>query len=140
MGTDYLALREEHSIADALQMIREATTQQPEALTTIYSLHADGTLAGALGLVRALQMDSSTLLRDAAEMDTVIASPDDDVIAVTTRMADFNLLTLPVVDAGGHILGIITVDDALEAAIPRDWSQRKAGQSTRRLLGARMQA
>jgi CBS domain-containing protein len=127
MGTDYLALPEEHSIADALQKLRGATTQQPEALTTIHSLHSDGTLAGTLGLVRALQLDPATLLREAADPDTVVASPEDDIIAVTTRMADFNLLSLPVLDPSGRILGIITVDDALEAAIPRDWSRRESG-------------
>ena len=130
MGTDYLALSEEHSIADALQKLRVATTQQPEALTTIHSLHADGTLAGTLGLVRALQLDPATLLREAADPDTVVASPDDDIIAVTTRMADFNLLSLPVLDASGRMLGIITVDDALEVAIPRDWSRRGSGHQT----------
>ena len=132
MGTDYLALSEEHSIGDALQKLRAATTHQPEALTTIHSLHSDGTLAGTLGLVRALQLDPATLLRDAADPDTIIASPEDDIIAVTTRMADFNLLTLPVLDPSGRILGIVTVDDALEAAIPRDWSRRGHGQSTPR--------
>ena len=55
----------------------------------------------------------------------VVASPEDDIIAITTRMADFNLLSLPVVDPEGKMLGIVTVDDALEAAIQRDWFQRK---------------
>jgi hypothetical protein len=132
MGTDYLALPEERSIADALQKLRVATTQQPEALTTIHSLHPDGTLAGTLGLVRALQLDPATLLRDAADPAVVVASPEDDIIAVTTQMADFNLLSLPVVDSTGLILGIITVDDALEAAIPRDWSRREPARVARR--------
>lgn len=132
MGTDFLALPEDRSIADALAQLREATTQQPEALTTIHSLHSDGTLAGTLGLVRALQLDPAMLLRDAADSDSIVASPGDDIIAVTTRMADYNLLTLPVVDATGRVLGIITVDDALEAAIPLDWSQRDPGQPTPR--------
>ena len=133
MGTDYLALLEHQTIGDALQKLRTAITQQPEALTTIHSLHPDGTLAGTLGLVRALQLDSATPLREAADPDPVFASPDDDIIAVTTRMADFNLLSLPVVDENGFILGIITVDDALEAAIPPDWSRRETDHVTRRL-------
>jgi CBS domain-containing protein/sporulation protein YlmC with PRC-barrel domain len=128
MGTDFLAVSEEQTIADALEKIRKATTQQPEALTTIHSLRSDGVLVGTLSLVRALQFDSATLLRDAAEHDAIFASPEDDIIAVTTRMADFNLLTLPVLDEEGKILGVITVDDALEAAIPRDWSRREPGQ------------
>lgn len=133
MGTDYLALPEENTIGDALQKLRDAVTQQPEALTTIHSLHADGTLAGTLGLVRALQLDPVTLLRDAADPDAVFAAPDDDVIAVTTRMADFNLLSLPVLDEKGFVIGIITVDDALEAAIPSDWSNRESRHVARRL-------
>ena len=129
MGTDYLALSEDQRIADALERVRTATTHQPEALTTIHSLRAGGSLAGTLSLVRALQLDPATRLRDAADPDPVVASPDDDIIAVTTRMADFNLLSLPVVDPEGRILGIITVDDALEAAIPRNWSRREPSQA-----------
>ena len=128
MGPEYLALPDDQSIADALSKLRQATTQQPEALTTIHALRPDGTLSGTLALVRALQMDSNTLLRDAVDTDTVVASPDDDIVAVTTRMADFNLLTLPVVDPEGRMLGIVTVDDALEAAIPLDWYRRASGQ------------
>jgi len=105
--------------------LRAATTHQPEALVTIHALRSDGTLAGTLGLVRALQLDPATLLREAADPQTVVASPEDDIIAITTRMADFNLLSLPVLDASGRILGIVTVDDALEAAIQRDWFHRK---------------
>lgn len=125
MGADYIALPEAQTINDALTEIRHATTQQPEALTTIFSIRPDGTLGGAIGLVRALQMAPATLLRNAVDSDVIYASPDDDIIAVTTRMADFNLLNLPVLDAAGRLLGIVTVDDALEMAIPRDWLQRR---------------
>lgn len=130
MGTDYLALPESQSVADALAMLREATTQQPEALNTIHTLRADGSLVGTLTLVRALQLDPATMLSDAADADIVVAAPDDDIIVVTTRMADFNLLTLPVLDSDGRVLGIVTVDDALEAAIPRDWYRRASGRPT----------
>jgi len=126
MGTDYLALPQEQSIADAIEKVRAATTHQPEALTTIHALRADGALAGTISLVRALQMNPKTLLRDAADTQTVVASPEDDIITITTRMADFNLLSLPVLDPSGRMLGIVTVDDALEAAIQRDWFQRKS--------------
>ena len=124
MGSDFLALSENKTVGDALRAVQSATTHQPEALTTIYTLHDDGTLAGTLTLVRAVQSSPETLLREAADPNLVIASPGDDIITVTTRMADFNLLSLPVVDGQKNLLGIVTVDDALEAAIPRDWSRR----------------
>ncbi len=135
MGADYLALPEQRTIADALQQLRGATSQQPEALTTIHSLDSEGRLVGTLGLVRALQLDPATSLRDAADADVVFALPTEDIIAVTTRMADFNLLTLPVLDQDGRILGIVTVDDALEAAIPRDWFRRRAAAPVKQRAG-----
>jgi len=127
MGAEFLAVPEERTLGYALEQLRTLTGLQPEALVTIYSLNADGALSGAIGVVRALQLNPLTPLRDAVDPNTIVASPDDDIIAVTTRMADFNLLSLPVVDAGGKLLGLVTVDDALEAAIPRDWSRREGG-------------
>jgi CBS domain-containing protein len=132
MGTDYTALPATATIAEALESVRTATTEQPEALTTIYSLHPDGTLAGVIGLVQALQADPTALLGDAADPEPVSATAGDDIIEVTTTMADYNLLTLPVLDGHGHILGVITVDDALEAAIPADWTHREPNRNTTR--------
>ena len=40
-------------------------------------------------------------------------------------MSECNLLTLPVLDQTGRILGVVTVDDILEASIPRDWRRRE---------------
>ena len=126
MGTDFLALSEDRTIADALQQLRVAIGQQPEALTTIHSLHTDGTFAGTLLLVRALQLDATITLREVADADSVVADAQDDITVVARRMADFNLLTLPVLDSSGRLLGIVTVDDVLEATIPADWSRRSS--------------
>jgi Mg/Co/Ni transporter MgtE len=99
-----------------------------EALTTIYPLDNDDTLTGCISLVSALQQDPSAVLREVVTGDPIHASPSDDIIDITTRIADFNLLTLPVLDDRGHILVLITVDDALEAAIPEDWRRREKQQ------------
>ncbi|MEW1808518.1 CBS domain-containing protein [Pseudarthrobacter sp. NPDC080039] len=130
MGTDYIALPATATIADALESIRTATTKQPEALTTIYTLNPDRTLAGVIGLVQALQADPAALLAETADPEPVSATAGDDIIDVTTTMADYNLLTLPVLDDHGHILGVVTVDDALEAAIPPDWAHREPNRNT----------
>ena len=124
MGTEFIALPEETSVGDALRRIREATTDQPEALVTIHSVGADRKLLGTLGLVQALQANPDLPLRVAADQNVVTASPGDDISKVITRMADFNLLSLPVVDDRGVLLGIVTVDDALEAALPSHWANR----------------
>jgi CBS domain-containing protein/sporulation protein YlmC with PRC-barrel domain len=125
MGMDYVAVPTTATVADALQAIREADTSQPEALASIYLLDPEGKLAGALSVITALQADAGTPIRELADLDPVHVHPEADIVELTTRMSDYNLLTLPVLDPERHILGVITVDDALEAAIPDDWRRRE---------------
>lgn len=126
MGTEFLALPATATVADALTAVRGAHLLQPQALTMIYTLATDGTLAGALSLVQAVQADAASVLAEVADDDVVVAKATDDVVDVTTRMADFNLLAMPVLSEDHRIIGVITVDDALEAAIPEDWSRRES--------------
>jgi CBS domain-containing protein/sporulation protein YlmC with PRC-barrel domain len=126
MGVEYLAVSEHNTVHDAIEQIRSSTTQQPEALTTIYSVNDEGRLVGAISIIRALQADQSAKLNTVTESSPLHASPQDDIIDVSTRMADFNLLTLPVLDNLGRVLGVITVDDVLEATLPDDWRRRES--------------
>jgi CBS domain-containing protein len=43
-------------------------------------------------------------------------------------MSDYNLITVPVVDESRTMIGIITVDDVLEATLPGDWRRREAAE------------
>ena len=43
-------------------------------------------------------------------------------------MTDYNLITIPVVDEQRRMLGVITVDDVLEATLPEDWRRREAAE------------
>ena len=51
-------------------------------------------------------------------------SPDADVPEIARVMTDYNLISMPVVDGDGRILGAITVDDVLELTLPSDWRRR----------------
>lgn len=124
MGLDYIAVAEVETVGHAIALIRAATGQHAEALTTVYTLNTDGVLVGSIGLVQALQQNQDARLSLVASGSPTFAAAEDDIVEITTMMADFNLLTLPVLDAGGRIIGVITVDDALEAAIPEDWRRR----------------
>ena len=52
------------------------------------------------------------------------AEPGEPARDVAQRIAEYNLLALPVVDEADEILGIITVDDAMEILLPKDWRQQ----------------
>jgi Mg/Co/Ni transporter MgtE len=56
--------------------------------------------------------------------DLQVAHPDDNADEVAHKIAEYNLLALPVLDEMGEILGIVTVDDAIEHLLPRDWRER----------------
>ena len=47
--------------------------------------------------------------------------PQEEVAAV---LAKYNLLAVPVTDSAGRMLGIVTVDDAMDSVIPGAWKRR----------------
>ena len=59
------------------------------------------------------------------DSDPVRVTPDADVADVTLLMADYNLYDRPGRRRRQPLLGVITVDDVLEATIPEDWRRRE---------------
>ncbi|MDX6224106.1 MAG: hypothetical protein QOE64_482, partial [Frankiales bacterium] len=51
-------------------------------------------------------------------------SPDVSLAAVTSYLATYNLVAVPVVDADDHLLGAVSVDDVLDHLLPEDWRDR----------------
>lgn len=125
MGLDFLALPRDTPVTDALELVRTAHTLQPEALTNLFSLDEHGRLRGAVSLVALLQADPAARLRDVTDTGPIRVHPDADLIDVSLLMTDYNLLNLPVVDDHDHLIGVITVDDALESTLPRNWRRRE---------------
>jgi len=125
MGVDFIALPAAASVGQALSAVRSASTLQPEALTSIQVLDEGGRLRGVAALVALVQADPDTPLTEIADIDPVSIGPDTDMVDVAVLMADHNLITVPVVDDTDHLLGVITVDDILEATLPQDWRRRE---------------
>jgi len=118
MGVDYLALPSRSTVAEALEQIRESTTLQPEALTTVHAVDSDGALSGVARLVTLLQSDGDQILIDVCDTDPARVGADTDIEDVAVLMTDYNLITIPVVDDERRLLGVITVDDVLEVTLP----------------------
>ncbi|EYT81158.1 magnesium transporter MgtE [Streptomyces sp. Tu 6176] len=125
MGMDFLALSADATVREAVAAVRDARRLQPQALTTVHTVDGAGRLLALASLVALLQTRGAVRLGEVSETDPVRVGPDTDLVDVTLLMADYNLLTLPVVDEEGVLLGVITIDDVLEATLPEDWRRRE---------------
>jgi len=128
MGLDFVAAPTMATVAEALEKVREATTLQPEALTTVHAVDREGGLRGVAHLVTLLQSPPSVALIEVSDTDPVRVGADTDVVDVAVLMTDYNLTSVPVVDEQRRLLGVITVDDVLEVTLPDDWRRREAAE------------
>jgi CBS domain-containing protein len=125
MALDFVTAPQDATAREVLSRVRAARIMQPEALTSVYAIEADDRLCGTAPLVTLVQADPETPLRQLMATEPVCVLPDTDAEDVALLMADYNLLTVPVVDEQERILGVITVDDLLESVIPEDWRRRE---------------
>jgi CBS domain-containing protein len=125
MNVDFVSCAANATAAVAVALIAAARTVQPEALVKVHVLDEDKRLAGVVSVITLLQAEPSESIGALMDSDPVRVSADADLTDVALLMADFNLYSIPVVDERDRVLGVVTVDDVLEATIPEDWRRRE---------------
>jgi CBS domain-containing protein len=128
MGVDFVTVPLTALVHEALAAVAGASTLQAEALTSVHVVDQRGGLRGVVRLVALVQADQSAALTDIYDDEPVRVGAGTDVTDVAVLMSDYNLITVPVVDERRSMIGIITVDDVLEATLPRDWRRREAAE------------
>jgi magnesium transporter len=125
MTTEFVTLPRQLSVGEALARLREMA-RTPNMIYYLYVVEGEGswTLVGVIALRSLILADPAAPLAEAMRTKFQTAHPDEPAKEVAQRIAEYNLLALPVVDESGDILGIITVDDAMEILLPKDWRQR----------------
>lgn len=113
MTSEFVALPATDTAADAIEAIR-ALDEDFESIYYVYTLDTTGALTGVLSLRTLIVADLDARLSDIAYRDVVWVTPDLDQEDVADEMAKYNLVAVPVCDDARHVLGIVTVDDALD--------------------------
>lgn len=116
MTTEYVSAPEAMTVEEALRGVRAvARTGRREAMYAIYTTSADGRLRGVLSLRELLAAPEGARLGDVAwsEVQAVPAEATQEEVARV--ISDYDLVALPVVDAERRLLGVVTVDDVIDA-------------------------
>ena len=113
MSPEVASLREGMTAGEALDRLRRIG----RSAETIYALPVTDDrrrLVGALGLRDLVLADAGTPIRELMDTDVYSARVDADQEEVARLMLEADLLALPIVDAEDRLVGIVTVDDAME--------------------------
>jgi magnesium transporter len=123
MTTDFVTMPGSMTAAQALDRIR-ADQPEDEALSIIFVADETGRLIGTISLGDLVLAALDRRLEDVMDDDPVSVGAAAEEEEVGRLMTHYNLLALPVVDDEGGLMGIVTLDDALEAVLPEEWKQR----------------
>jgi magnesium transporter len=97
----------------------------------VYVIDGDGRLVGVLSLRDLIVARPTTPIGEVMIEDPVavgVLADRDDVAGLVAR---YNLLAIPVVDDGRRLVGIVTVDDAIDTILPASWRRRGTHAGTR---------
>jgi CBS domain-containing protein len=123
MSPEFVSLRGLTSAADALEAVRLSKIS-PELLTAVFVMEVDGSLEGSVALTALLRAEPGKRLSTLVKHELPSLRADAPFEEVARLMADYNLTCAPVVDEHERMIGIVTVDDVLEAMLPRGWRRR----------------
>jgi magnesium transporter len=119
MTTDYVIATPDLPVAETAAYLRPQLSE-PDWVYYVYVV-ADARerrLLGVFTLRDLLLAEPNQLLSTLMLKDVRTVSPETPARQVAKLMSDYNLLALPVTDAQGRLLGIVSVDDALEVILP----------------------
>lgn len=113
MTTEYVRLDGSYTVADALMHIRR-TGIDKETIYTCYVTDSVRRLIGYVSAKTLLLADSDDLIRDIMETKVVSVSALEDKETAAGLMSRYDIIAMPVVDSENRLVGIITVDDAID--------------------------
>jgi magnesium transporter len=113
MTTEYAMLPQNLTVAVALEKLRLQAPNK-ETIYYIYITDTERRLLGILSLRDLIMAKPNAMLGAIMQTQTISVPHDLGVEKVAAVISKYDLLAVPVVDAGNRLLGIITVDDVID--------------------------
>jgi magnesium transporter len=113
MATEFISVKENMRVDELIEYLRN-TAPDSETPYYLYVLDEKHILKGIVPLRDVLISPPDALLRDIMVEKVITIPVDLDQEEVGNRFEKYGFMAMPVVDANGVMLGIVTVDDVME--------------------------
>ncbi|MBV1796183.1 magnesium transporter [Siccirubricoccus sp. G192] len=115
MTSDYATLAPDLTAREAIEALRREAPDR-ETIYVAYVVDPERRLLGAVSLRDLVLAPAGTRVATLMRRDPAYARVDEPRGGVAARIARYDLLALPVLDAEGRLVGIVTQDDAMDVA------------------------
>lgn len=113
MTTEYVDLKRNMTVDQAFAYIREVAIDK-ETIYTCYVTDANRSLIGVVSVKNLLVADRGAVIGDIMEDNVISVTTMEDRESTAQVISKYDVLALPVVDAENRLVGIVTVDDAID--------------------------
>ena len=113
MTTEFVDLKETMTVEDALKRIRR-TGVDKETINVCYVIDEGRHLIGLLSIRTLLLAEEDDIIGDIMERNFISVHTLDDQETTARALSKYDFLALPVVDTENRLVGIVTVDDAMD--------------------------
>ena len=113
MTTEYVDLKENMTVGDAFKRIRR-TAPDKETINVCYVTDERRHLLGYLSIRRLLLAEEDDIIGEIMEKSLIAVQTLDDQETTAQALSKYDFLALPVVDKENRLVGIVTVDDAMD--------------------------
>ena len=113
MTIEFIELKEDMTVHDAFTKIRR-TGVDKETIYTCYVTDRNRVLKGLVSAKDLLLSEEDCVISDIMEKNPICVNTMDDKEDVARALSKYDFLSLPVVDNENRLVGIVTVDDAID--------------------------
>lgn len=113
MAREFVSIRPGWTFAEATEQVRRSSEDVDE-LYTAYVTKEDGSLVGLLSLKQLLLSPAEALVRDVMDTEFISVTTSVDQEEVGRIVQRYDLVSLPVIDEEGRLMGRITIDDVVD--------------------------
>jgi magnesium transporter len=123
MTTEFVAVPATLTAGQTIDRLRQL---EPDAETIyyVYVVDDEGRLVGVLSLRDLIVAQPDSPISEVMIREPVAVGVLTDADEVAEVVAHYNLLAVPVVDDAGRLVGIVTIDDAIDTVAPGAWKRR----------------